>query len=325
MHNKIDSLLQKYFDEAENSVTDTAPSSLRRGEGTLCDYYILKIDLCGSTAFLKLKQHTTYLKLAHVFLSTIDHITQHYGAESSQNEYAGDSVIAYFRCDDVDAFSVLLAAYYCRHAAAQMKGAYPAFRGYEFKTKVLLHKAKLIIAKIGPWGGHRVTAIGYGLHYVCKMEQKLKDDQGRATTHFVDALGKTYSRFVSGNHIEEAIPFAPILAPAPTRNLSDIAQTLYSTPPPPALGLLSQALGQPTDMRRSLADFAVSNPESQSSSRLGLMSGALQRPTRSLSERLFGASPTVAMPPVANIKKTLVDYTICWGPLRMYTEGRLKL
>lgn len=323
MYNKIDSLMQKYFDEAEKSVTNTAPSSLRRGEGTLCDYYILKIDLCGSTAFLRLKQHTTYLKLAHVFLSSIDHITQHYGAESSQNEYAGDSVIAYFRCDAVDAFNVLLAAYYCRHAAAQMKDAYPAFKGYEFKTKVMLHKAKLIIAKIGPWGAHRVTAIGYGLHHVCKMEQKVKENQGRATTQFVDALGKTRSRFVNGNFIEEAIPVAPILATAPIRNLSDFAQTLYSTPPPSEHGLLSRALAQPADMSRPLSGFAVSNPESRPS--LGLLSGALQQPTRSLSDRLYDASPTVAKPPVVNIKRTLVDYTICWGTLRMYTEGRLKL
>lgn len=319
MYNKINALLQKYIDEAENSVTNTAPSSLRRGEGTLCDYYILKIDLCGSTEFLKLKQHTTYLRLAHVFLSTIDHITQHYGAESSQNEYAGDSVIAYFRCDDVDAFAVLLAAYYCRHAAAQMKDAYPAFKGYEFKTKVVLHKAKLIIAKIGPWGGHRVTAIGYGLHHVCKMEQKVKDNQGRATTHFVDALGKTYSRFVSGNYIEEAKSFAPIPAPPPTRNLSGLALGIDSTQPPSARGLLAQALAQPTGMRRPPADFA----ESQLSS--GLISRALERPMSSLYARLHDIPHAVTMPSVANFKKNLAYYTICWGLLKMYAEGRLKL
>jgi len=308
MYDKIDGLLQKYITEAERSVTDTAPSALKRGEGTLCDYYILKIDLCGSTEFLKRKHHTTYLRFAHVFLSTIDHITQEYGAESTQNEYAGDSVIAYFPCDAVDAFDVLLAAHYCRHAASQMKDAYPSFRGYEFETKVVLHKTKLVISKIGPWGGHRVTAIGYGIHQVCKVEQKLESGHGRTTMQFADALGKPYSRFVSANYIQEAT-VAPSPTPAPKRSLMDLATILGSTPTsaPSYRGLLGQALAQPSGGGiRRLSDFAVTQP-------------ATTNAPPSLAS--FVTESASALP----VTKTLVDYSICWGPLRMYTLGKIKL
>lgn len=306
MYDKIDGLLQKYMAEAERSVTDTAPSALKRGEGTLCDYFILKIDLCGSTEFLKRKHHTTYLRFAHVFLSTMDHITQQYGAESTQNEYAGDSVIAYFLCDKVHPFDVLLAAHYCRHAASQMKDAYPTFKGYKFETKVVLHKTKLVISKIGPWGGHRVTAIGYGIHQVCKMEQKLEAGHGRTTTQFADALGKPYSRFVSANYTQEAMAApAPSPTPAPTPSLLELATILDSAPAPaPSYrGMLGQALAQPSGggMRR-LSDFAVAQPVTPN------VPPALAR--------------FVAETPVT---KTVVDYSICWGPLRMYTQGKIKL
>ena len=73
-------LLQKYYDEAHGGLNnDTSPSQLRCGEGTQADYFILKIDLCKSTAFIQGKRAQTYLKMAHVFLSTVDrgiHLTQ---------------------------------------------------------------------------------------------------------------------------------------------------------------------------------------------------------------------------------------------------------
>lgn len=316
MHNKIDSLLDKYLAEAETyKVTDTAPSVLRRGEATSCDYYILKVDLCDSTRFLMQKQHSTYLRLAHTYLSTIDQITQAYGAESSQVEYAGDGIIAYFPCDDVEAVDVLLAAYYCRYAASRMKGRHATFKGYEFKTKVMLHQAKLILAKIGPWGGTRVTAIGSGLHIACKLEKHVPAGEGRATLKFGEALQKRFSRFLGGDYEEELVPVIPPPT-TPNRTLSrpsGFSLTLRdaldanSTPSPTLLGA---AIAQPAPRRGLLAEFLVQPG---------------RRSLSSIAESLYGGSSVATPAQTIEKKSRLVRHRVVWGAIEMFERGVLKL
>ena len=189
MHERIEELLYKYYSEADKGYSSfKAPSELGRGEGTEAEYYILKIDLCQSTSFTKQKRPQTYLKLAHTFLSTIDHITRDYGADDKQVEYAGDSVLAYFNTSRVEAFNVLKAAYFCRLATLKMKDLDMSFKKYPFKTRIVLHCGNLILANIGPWGDYKLTAIGVPLHRVGHMEKKLVLAMDVQPKNFKDSL-----------------------------------------------------------------------------------------------------------------------------------------
>ncbi len=69
---EIDDLLARHFREANADLVDKAPSTLNRGEGTEKSFFLMKIDLVGSTPLLWNRRQSTYLKLAHTFLSTID-------------------------------------------------------------------------------------------------------------------------------------------------------------------------------------------------------------------------------------------------------------
>lgn len=306
MHNKVKELLRKHLDEAEAySVSDTAPSALRRGEGTPKDYYILKVDLVGSTKFVIRKQHVTYLRLAHTFLSTIDEITQRYGAESNQVEYAGDGIIAYFPCDKIDAIDVLRAAYYCRYAALQMKGMHPTFGSYEFKTKIMLHKAQLLVTKIGPWGDFRVTAIGHGLHLVCKMESDVPAGEGRASISFKEAMERKYMRFLLGEYYEEStIPSAqPSSVPATTSM---------------GFGEMLSYVKRTNPERTLLGGSAIEH----------IWDDSPRRGLNALAKALYGNSSQVTTPspsPVPEMKRTLLRHRIAWKALEMFELGRLKI
>lgn len=207
MSKTLTSILQKYYDEANKGLNnDKAPSALNRGEGTEKEYYIFKIDLVGSTFFLGNKFPQTYLKLAHVFLSSIDEITREFGADASQVEYAGDSVLAYFDVAKVPALDVILAAYWSREAALKMKNFDPSFKSYSCKTKVVLHYGKLIMAKIGPWGDYRLSAIGKELHRVSKLEKRVSSGVGYVTKDFGQKLElKARRKFLAGVYESQKI------------------------------------------------------------------------------------------------------------------------
>ena len=188
MAKTIDEIIRKHYEEAVGGIVDKVPSALNRGEGTEREFYLLKIDLVDSTAFTWTRTHKTYLKLAHTFLSSVDEITREFGADDGQVEYVGDSIIAYFRTDKVNALSVLYAAYYCREAALQMKTLDATFSKYHFLTKTILHYGKLIMARIGPRGEKFVTAIGPELHKACKMESRVSPGQSRVSSEFREKL-----------------------------------------------------------------------------------------------------------------------------------------
>jgi len=208
----IGEIIGRYYNETDGGIVDKAPSSLNRGEGTETEFFIQKIDLCGSTAFLKRRSPQTYLRIAHTFLSSVDEITRFFGADTSQAEYAGDSVIAYYRSSNVDPLSVLFSAYYCQLASFEMQGLDRTLNQYHFKTRTVIHSGKLIISKIGPWGDSRISAIGYELHRVCKLEKEISDGQGRVTKEFWAKLRPTERKFLSENTVTKQVPVdLPIL------------------------------------------------------------------------------------------------------------------
>lgn len=214
MAKTVNEILSKYYDEADGGMVDKTPSSLNRGEGTEAEFYIMKIDLSKSTQFLYRRSPQTYLKIAHTFLSSVDEITRLFGADANQAEYAGDSIIAYFRATDVEPEEVLFASYYCRRAALEMQNFDITLKQYHFKTKTVLHFGKLIMAKIGPWGDGRISAIGFELHRACKMEQSVGAGQGKATKDFYGKLKPKDRKFLTANTISRQVPVEPSQPPS---------------------------------------------------------------------------------------------------------------
>lgn len=258
---------------------DKVPSALNRGEGTEREFYMLKIDLVDSTVFTWTRTHKTYLKLAHTFLSTVDEITREFGADDGQVEYVGDSIIAYFRADKVNALSVLHAAYYCREAALQMKTLDATFKKYHFLTKTILHHGKLILARIGPRGEKFVTAIGPELHKTCKMESRVAPGQSRVSSEFREKLQGREKLLLQPNYKETQVLKSPEF-PTATRILSD---------------LLSMT---PSDLARQKDSLAGAT-----SPRCGLIDFARNTPTES---------------PQFEVKRELIDFSVKWDDVARY-------
>lgn len=193
---RIADLLSKHYDEAVGGLVDKSPSRLLRGEGTERPFYIMKIDLVGSTTALMARRKATYLKLAHVYLSTVDQITQDFGADPNQVEYAGDSVLAYFPETDATAEDVLSAACYARAAVSGMRELDETLSGLKFGARVVLHHGTLLVSKIGPRAGSILTAIGTPIHKVAKLEKEVSPGAGRATVEFRDKLDPRNRRFL---------------------------------------------------------------------------------------------------------------------------------
>lgn len=207
MFNKIDYVIEKYYAEADGGlVNHKNPSELKRGEGTEADYYIFKIDICNSTILLHRRKPQTYLKVAHVFLSTIDYISREYGADTEQVEYEGDSVLAYFPNYHGMAMNVLKAAFFSRIAALKMKDLDSTFNELSFKTKIILHHSKLILGKIGPWGDFNLTAIGLPIHKVAHLEKNVPSGDGLATKEFAEKLSVNEKKhFLIPNYVEKKV------------------------------------------------------------------------------------------------------------------------
>lgn len=243
MAKTINSILEKYYNEANKGLNNSkVPSSLNRGEGTEKEYYILKIDLVRSTTFLINRFPQTYLKLAHIFLSSIDEITREFGADSSQVEYAGDSVLAYFDAKKVSAINVLIAAYYTKEATLQIKPLDPVFKRYNFKTRVVLHYGKLIVAKIGPWGDHKLSAIGKEIHKVGKLEKIVPAEVGHVTKEFAKQLElKKRRKLLRAKYITNKIEVKSVSVPSypaqqSNRTLLTALLKATNSPPKPTLG-----------------------------------------------------------------------------------------
>lgn len=302
MSKAVDEILKKYYAEsAEGLSTTKVPSELKRGEGTEAEYYIFKIDICQSTILFARRSSQTYLKIAHVFLSTIDDITRQFGSDTKQVEYAGDSVLAYFPSHQGMALNVLQAAYLAHYAARQMKSLDATFNKIPFHTKVVLHHSKLILGNIGPWGDYNLTAIGHPIHYVAKLEKDVSPGKGLATKEFAGKLSITERRyFLIPNYKDKKVEIQKL--------------ELDTLVAPPAIrrnalaGLLDD---RPAIGGNVLAAMAGYTPNK---ARIAALTGLL--------------NPTVTgsnIEPQYKIEKELVNYRINWDNISLFLQGRLKI
>jgi class 3 adenylate cyclase len=201
-------LLGMHYEEASGGVVDKPPSRLLRGEATERQFYIMKIDLAQSTAMLERRRKSTYLRLAHTYLSTVDRIAQEFGADADQMEYAGDSVLAYFPVEKADAEDVIMAACYARAAVNCIQELDPTLKSLSLRSKIVLHFDTLMVAKIGPRAGAILNAIGHPIHKVAKIEKTLLPDEGWATTEFQSRVAAANRKFLSPSYQQEP-PTAP--------------------------------------------------------------------------------------------------------------------
>jgi class 3 adenylate cyclase len=210
----IRELLQRHQTETAEGLVDKSPSQLLRGEGTEKNFYIMKIDLVGSTELLLGRKKSTYLKLAHTFLSTVDKITQNFGADPNQVEYAGDSVLAYFAENQSSAEDVITAACYSRAAVQQIKNLEGVLNTLQLNCKVVLHFDTLMIAKIGPRANSILSAIGHPIHRVAKIEKEIPADTGRTTEKFFQQVSNKNRRFLYPAYKETQAPVTGLTSPA---------------------------------------------------------------------------------------------------------------
>jgi len=217
----IDSILAKYYSESIKGITEIkSPSQLSRGEGIESDYYIFKIDLCGSTNILKKRRPATYLKLAHVFLSSVDHINRQFGADGAQVEYAGDSVLSYFPSAKTNPLNVICSAYLSKLLVDRLSKLDTTMGNLNFKSKTVMHHGKLILSKIGPRGDSSLIAIGYPIHIVSKIENDMSYDSSWATIEFANQLQSGEKR----NFLERQYEEKKVLVPP-----QNTAQNTYAS------------------------------------------------------------------------------------------------
>lgn len=247
---------------------------MRRGEGTNKPFFIMKIDLVGSTSLLWGKRQATYLKLAHTFLSTVDRITQDYGADDQQVEYAGDGLFAYFPATSGAAERVLCAAFYAKSAVDLMANLGGAVGALKPRCRIVIHYDTLTVARIGPRAGSILSAIGMPIHKVAKLEEKISPGVGRATIEFRSQLPRELWKFLNPVYVEEQVLIPP--APAPVS---------FAFNPDPYRNNLAAQLG------------ILSSPSSAASLRNNFFS----TPPNSLADALRGPTSPPPQPPRTGI------------------------
>lgn len=211
-------ILSRHYDEAAGGLVNKAPSDLNRGEGTEVANYLFKIDLVGSTMALRGRHKTTYLKVAHSFLSTIDQITRDHGADEQQVEYAGDSVLAYFPTTRVDPRELITVATLGRYALEQLKRLDATLRQLPLSSRVAIHCGTLIMSSIGPWGGRLNTAMGLPLHELGHMEKDIPAGEARTTREFWECLEADFRKkylYAKTKETQVLVTPAPTLMPTP--------------------------------------------------------------------------------------------------------------
>lgn len=154
---------------------DCPVNEIGRGEATRRKYFILKTDLVGSTEAFRSEKPGTYVRVAHAYLSTVDGITQAFGAEPAQTEYHGDGVLALFPEWGNTAAAVVRAAILSHYAVNRLRKQEAELSW--LRPKVLLHYGQLAVAKIGPWTESHRVAIGTPIHDVSKKEKGVSAQQ----------------------------------------------------------------------------------------------------------------------------------------------------
>jgi class 3 adenylate cyclase len=178
-------LIHTHLGEASGRTRDCNVSELKRGECVERDYFIFKIDLADSTAVLHGVTAASHARFAHAYLSSVDKITQEWSADREQTEYHGDSVLAFFPHRGGSADTALEAALRSHYAANYLRREIqlPSLR-----PRVLLHSARLVVAKIGPWSESHRVAIGLPIHLVAKKEKEIIGGAIWVSDQFADQL-----------------------------------------------------------------------------------------------------------------------------------------
>jgi class 3 adenylate cyclase len=258
---EIDDLLNRHYGESTGSMRRCSISELGRSECTSRPYFIFKIDLVNSTGNLQNQKPASYARIAHAYLSTIDAITQRYGAEPEQTEYQGDGVLALFPERGNTAAELVTAAVHAHYAVNKLRRV----AGVNLHPKIVLDYAELTVAKIGPPNETHRVAIGLPIHTVAKREKTLKS----GTIWLSDALARKFTlavraRLFSATYVD-VTRFESVLVsepPEPREKLGNLLSGLGAIPPPPTLGAtallgLNSSMGIPTYQGGLMAGFGL--------------------------------------------------------------------
>ena len=214
---EIQELLRRHLQEASGGLRDCSVSELTRGQCTSRNYFIFKIDLAHSTVILKRQNAAGYARVAHPYLSTIDKITQQWGAEPEQTEYQGDGVLAFFPERGGSAENVLSAAVQAHYAVKALR----QLAAVNLIPRVLLHYAPLTVAKIGPYNESHRVALGLPIHFVANKEESVAADEIWLSDEMAAQLDRSVRlQYVTRRNVEKTtmkqveVPAAP--PPAPT-------------------------------------------------------------------------------------------------------------
>lgn len=239
--NDIDQLIEVHLHEASGGLKRCRVSELSRGQCTSRPYFIFKIDLAASTVVLRNTKPAEYARIAHAYLSTVDAITQQFGAEPEQTDYQGDSVLAFFpeRGNSVEA--VVTAAVVAHYAVGKLRQRVSV----PLHPRLLLHFAPLTVAKIGPWSESHRVAIGLPIHYVAKKENDVRPGAiWLSNSCGTQCASQFRMQFLQTAYVERIVmekqPVAALPSPVPT------LASLVSNCDPRYVnaGLLSGAFGQ---------------------------------------------------------------------------------
>lgn len=330
----IQATLEKHFLETTASgIVDKSPSRLNRGEGTKKNFYILKIDLVGSTMMLRGRHSATYLKLAHTYLSTVDEIAQQFGADPKQMEYAGDGLLAYFAEDEADSEDVLAAACCMKHTVDSLSSLDATMSSLKPRFRLVLHFAELIVAKIGPRNESVLSAIGYPLHEVSKIEKDVPSGEGRVTAAFFNKMtGGSRSYMKPATFEATSVPPPPVPAPQPSPQVNRLAGLLFPSSPP-SLGLRNSGLLGPTGPLSTAGNSSgLASHENISSAkaaadhqRMLTLAGLLLNDGTNTQPTRFPTTPSIPPAP-PHPKPVPTGYNIDWPRMWDYLElsGRLK-
>lgn len=290
---EVEELVAKHLGETRARAVDCTPQELSRGESTLRDYFIMKIDIVDSTLTFWPRSPATYVRFAHAYLSTIDRITQHFGAHRNQTEYHGDSVLAFFPSYGNTPEGVLTAAVYS-HFAVRILRASPEFRDIALNTKTLVHFAKLSVASIGPYGESHLVVLGMPIHLVAKKEKLVDAGKIWVSDEFAQQMQSTNVTAFLEQQFKTVITQKPLPAYKPEDYLG--------------------ALGKPTPfsfdtgLLASLGDIAKPPPPYSLGGLASLADLLSPKPAPTSAKSLFNmAYPSLLDPPMQTEEKKVSD------------------
>lgn len=219
---EINDLIEIHLNEARGGLLRCSVSELARGQCTSRNYFIFKIDLAASTQVLRNTKPAQYARIAHAYLSTVDAITQQFGAEPEQTEYQGDSVLALFPERGNAAAEVISAAVQAHYAVNMLRQKV----GIQLRPRVLLHFAALAVAKIGPWSESHRVAIGIPIHHVAKKEHEVRAGTIWLSRAFANLCSlELRNQFLQPAYVERTSTERVVAAPssaAPAPKLGDL-------------------------------------------------------------------------------------------------------